>query len=662
MKELVVNVEQDHIEKQTQSPIKQALKELIWNSLDADAGRINIILKRQNEYIEEINIEDDGHGLSYTDAEKFFSQLGGSQKQFTQRSPKNRKFHGREGRGRFKAFSIGTLVNFISTYYDKSEKKRYTFQIEHDYNNIKRPKLDDKKATSSPAGFKVAIYNINEKNLGQLTNKSDDIVNDLEKSFAAYHQCYNDFDVYYDNQKLDFSKAIKANSPKSFIVAKDGENYNFNLNIIEWNNKTSDKKYIYLCGASGIAYKEILLGIKSDNTSVYLMSDYIEKLNSNNEIELAPDSDDVLKQAISESKKLVRTYLREKEHVKAFEFIKELKEKKIYPYTKSESDENEVEKTERQLFDIIALNINQYSDFYDKNKNDIVNSKMFFTLLKELLSQKKNYLEVLSEVIKLPEDKIRDLKELLEEIPFQNIISTANEVRNRLKVIHGIRDIFHKKEIRQNMLERKHFQKIVENETWIFGDDYTIGATDQTLRNVLKAHINHLGRSDFQEELDISNDELCDIPDLCLFKQYSLGQAGRYKNLVVEIKRPSKKITEKELGQIQKYAFAVEADTRFTKENTEWLFILLINDLDDYSKKVCEQKDREWGQIHNNIYVKIWDDVLNQAESRHKYILDKLNYRITDENQGINHLKEKYNDIFADVEKSIVTKSQKNQK
>ncbi|MBK8045336.1 MAG: hypothetical protein IPK21_23390 [Haliscomenobacter sp.] len=89
--------------------------------------------------------------------------------------------------------------------------------------------------------------------------------------------------------------------------------------------------------------------------------------------------------------------------------------------------------------------------------------------------------------------------------------------------------------------ERTQFHRIIVRETWLFGDDYTYGADDVSLKNVLKAYLQHLGREDFEEVVnDEENSELGKIPDICLWKQYNLGESGYFKNLVIELKKAFK--------------------------------------------------------------------------------------------------------------------------
>src|SRR6185503_8163293 len=102
MKQVQVKVQSDHLERMTRvkSPI-DAIAELIWNALDADATEIRVDIKTGFlDGVEEIIVSDNGHGIDYLQAEPAFSNLGGSWKRSTLQSRNKRRMHGKAGQGR----------------------------------------------------------------------------------------------------------------------------------------------------------------------------------------------------------------------------------------------------------------------------------------------------------------------------------------------------------------------------------------------------------------------------------------------------------------------------------------------------------------------------------------------------------------------------------
>ena len=208
-------------------------------------------------------------------------------------------------------------------------------------------------------------------------------------------------------------------------------------------------------------------------------------------------------------------------------------------------------------------------------------------------------------------------------------------------------------EYSKKIKERKHLHKIVVKETWIFGDDYTYGADDLSLKNVLKTHLQYLGREDFEEIINSEdNSDLGIIPDVCLWQQYNLGKADYLENLVIELKKPTKNAGIEELNQIKTYATKVSEDARFTKDKTKWTFILLVKDVKNEIKNDMEQEDRIYGHVikskHVNVFVKCWGDVIRTAETKYKYIKDKLNLNLQTNEDALSLLREKYKQYLPD--------------
>src|SRR5277367_5494208 len=104
-----VEVKSDFLEKITRAKPVQALAELIWNSLDADARKVEVFVE-ENEMgaMSRVIIRDNGSGIEFAEAPALFSSLGGSWKRSrTTTKSEGRFLHGQDGRGRFKVFAIG---------------------------------------------------------------------------------------------------------------------------------------------------------------------------------------------------------------------------------------------------------------------------------------------------------------------------------------------------------------------------------------------------------------------------------------------------------------------------------------------------------------------------------------------------------------------------
>jgi DNA topoisomerase VI subunit B len=139
-----IGVESDHIESLTRASGINALSELIWNSLDADATEVHVeYTKNVLGGFESLSIYDNGHGLTFEKAKEVFSRVGGSEKKTKGLSPSGRSYHGKEGKGRYKSLALGDTVNFSSNYY--SNGSAYNFTAVLDRNNLSRTEISDLK-------------------------------------------------------------------------------------------------------------------------------------------------------------------------------------------------------------------------------------------------------------------------------------------------------------------------------------------------------------------------------------------------------------------------------------------------------------------------------------------------------------------------------------
>jgi Histidine kinase-, DNA gyrase B-, and HSP90-like ATPase len=153
-----VEVQGDFLERQAQAHPVQALAELIWNGLDADAGRVDVHLKYDDfGAVNRIIVRDDGQGMAHADAPTFFTRLGGSWKKPGMRTKrKGRMIHGHEGRGRFKAFALGRVADWHVTYM-RDDGSLYAYDttiLEYSIQNVRVS--DEKPVSRGTTGVEVA--------------------------------------------------------------------------------------------------------------------------------------------------------------------------------------------------------------------------------------------------------------------------------------------------------------------------------------------------------------------------------------------------------------------------------------------------------------------------------------------------------------------------
>ena len=186
-----IQVQDDHLERiaQTRKPIL-AVAELIWNAVDADATRIDVILIDDDlNGLRAVEVADNGHGIPHAHAEELFTRLGGSWKQSRLHSIKEKRIlHGKEGRGRFRAFSLGRVVDWDVRAADPlGALQRYRISMIKDH--MRRVVISDTTLASDGTGSGVTVT-VSEAEKEFRSLRDDTALDDLAQIFALYLRQY----------------------------------------------------------------------------------------------------------------------------------------------------------------------------------------------------------------------------------------------------------------------------------------------------------------------------------------------------------------------------------------------------------------------------------------------------------------------------------------
>lgn len=649
-----VDVKQDHLAKVSQGKPLLCLSELIWNSLDADATEVTVEVQNGelNEAI--ISIKDNGFAFEYAEAKKLFSPLGGSWKKAAKFSKKERrKLHGAEGKGRFKAFSLGRVVEWTVNY--QNGKGYKTFNIEGKSDSIEYFEISNERdCDDKKTGVHVKISELH-KNFQLLD--LDRTFYDIAPIFALYVADYPNVNIFVNKNRIDPGKFIKNRTEynlgefrtKEGIIAAKVE-------IIEWNDL--QKKQIHLCNNNGfplLEIEKISKGYGDFSFSAYIKSDLFEKLEKKDLLGLAELNEDVSKiHQVAEIK--IKKHFRDIELRLSEDIIAKWKAEDIYPFKNEPLDE--IDKAERQVFDIIALNVAENIPNFEGSDRS---TKAFqFRILKQSIENSPDELqEIISEVLKLPFNKQVELAELLQEVSLESIINSSKVISDRLKFIAGLEEIIFNPTLQKKTKERSQLHKLISANTWIFGDAFSLTVNDQSLTEVLRNHLKILGNNiEIDDPVTVMKGKK-GIVDIMLSKAVSRNHSDEREHLVIELKAPKVLVNQENIAQIEKYAFAVIEDERFKGLKTRWHFWIISTDLDKYATMKSRQQGYEKGIIFKSdpssekdltIWVKTWSEIFAECKHRLEFIKTNLNLNVTLD-QGFQYLKSKYPEYTKNLDK-----------
>jgi len=646
MPEIKVTVQQDHLERLAlcKNPVI-GLEELIWNALDADSNSITVELSLNAiGGLQQIIVRDDGLGIPYPHALEYFKRLGGSWKKHTSRTQNEKRIlHGKMGQGRFKAYSIGENVTWETTYSENSHYSSYTIYsstTKLGWFNISEPS----STTTNQPGTTVTIDNLKEKTTKIDTQKAAD---ELSETFALYLLEYPHVKIKFHDHLIDPSTFIAHRTNiQSQIINIDGREIQYELSIIEWTNNKD--RSLCLCDQSGFVLLKKPLGVHTPGIriTVYLKSDYLRELSESGNLYIE-DSHEGLKLLLTKAKESIKDYYRTRAAERSKGLIQEWKKLEIYPYSGEAT--NAIETIERQVFDVLALNVNEYLPSFSESETQ--SKKLSLSLIKEALERNPGGLHnILSNVIKLPKEKVEELDSLLKKTTLSKIISASKTVADRLDFISGLELLIY--DYKKSLKERSQLHKILAENTWIFGEEFHLTLSDKSLNAVLQKHINILGRENVNPTTPVLRDDgSIGIVDLMLSRTTPQPRGDRHTHLIIELKRPSQKIDMNVLSQTQQYALAVSRDERFVNLDTEWVFWALSNEMSDDAKQMSQQVNRAEGIVFQakniTVWSMPWSKVFESCKSRLRFFKEKLGYESDDEST-LQHLHRLYNQYLPE--------------
>jgi hypothetical protein len=613
----------------------KCLFEYIWNSFDAGATEVKInyeLPKSEIGYIRDISIEDNGKGWDFKNEKNTKTFLASSKQN---ENKKNKSLpRGKDGSARYVFIWIADYLEVFSS--------KQMLKLNKD------TKVEPIPYEEAPKkGTKIVIYNPINIFCDILYNE-ESLRKELILQFCWFLKQNPSFNIMVNDKNID----LKINIEKEKTLHKkdfdaDIQNYindNFHVNIVLWKEKPAEWSSFYFMDNNDRETFTKSTGMNKKNDafwhSVYVKSDLFkddkleddETINNKldfgeNEIKKKQNSIiKILKQKLIELRK---PYLIQQSD----NIILNLKEDNLIPKL-SEFGIYDEESYEYLLKTIYTISP---SLFVGRDKKE---KKFICATFAGLLSTQDNNLIklILEQLQDLSDSEKKDLLDILKRTSLANVVKTIKEIDNRLQVIDDLQKLLF--EYEKPTLEVKHLQKVLNDNFWIFGEQFRLFSnTEGRLKDTLFKYSKDILKIDNPPITTQSRSEL----DLFLVKTESENE-NRQRNIVVEIKRPSKKLGKNEYDQIEKYSIVIMKESVCNSKNMYWEFYLIGNDYDDYIAKTKIENARSHGEIQRGltssldegrikIYVRKWSDIL-QVEWRYKmkYLREKLEIQSKDIN------------------------------
>lgn len=386
-----------------------AIAELIWNALDAEATEVHVAFTlNELDGLEAIHITDNGQGLHYDDGILVFQSLGGSWKKSSGRTHElRRELHGKYGKGRFRAFTLGRQVTWDSVYEEAGD--RYRFTIAGSADRLGEFEISNARgAREAPTGMTVTLKDPPMECGVLLGVKALQEVTDI---FALYLRQYPDVRIVYDNTLLDPANAERGFTRYTLddLVMENGERVAIDLEVVEWN--LPGKRGVYLCDEHGFMRHNALprLHFRGFSYTAYVKSSHITVLDREGLLQAGELSPDV-RQILEAARAKLREHFALQEATRAVDTLERWRAENIYPYR--HEARNDRDANERRIFDIYATHLHQiFPDFATASPRS---KRLTLALLKELVAAEPTRVaRILDQVLEFPEDKEEAILELM---------------------------------------------------------------------------------------------------------------------------------------------------------------------------------------------------------------------------------------------------------
>ncbi|MCB0410139.1 MAG: hypothetical protein KDD29_07955, partial [Flavobacteriales bacterium] len=434
-------------------------------------------------------------------------------------------------------------------------------------------------------------------------------------------------DELISNQE-DFNVEIQDTNGK--------DTHTFNCKFIQWSRKLVDEysRFYFINEEEKLKYqKTTKLNNKGDQFyhSIIVKSPFFENFvydeneDNNGTAKLFNFREDskIFNKLINELnnylKKKRKPFLRNYASV----LIKEFEEQKVMPeFGKNKWDEvrkDELETLVKELYEVepalfVKLNVEQ--------------KKTFLHLLNLVLDsdERESLFKILENVIDLDFEERQELEKILKTTKLSNIIKALRLVHDRLIVLNKLKELVFKHELKAN--EVNHLQKVIEEHYWILGEEYNfVCSAEVKFEEALRRYIYVLRGEDVKTKIE-HPDKLKEVDIFVTGQDYRNG----IHNIIIELKSPTsvKKLTNLQLGQIEKYKSTILAIDEFNDLSCQWSFYLIGQDYDtDISEKIDSAKNHGLKNLviqskNYKIFVFKWSEIINDVEIRLRWLNEKL--------------------------------------
>lgn len=628
----------------------QAFRELINNSLQGNAKNIEISIEYVNEAnikspINSVEIKDDGFGVPFNEFDNRILEIGTTVKSSGQ------------GIGRFSALQIGELMHIETVGYD-SQQKRFSktkFSIDTlDFNDAQLEETEfnvdyEYLGKEQNSYYKVVIEQLHHSKQEKIAKRNRIHENFLKRNINQAIFEHYPYEIFHDTVKfivnghtLKRDEFVIDKPSKKTIDYTDKKGKEHQFNFYFYNIKSSLKKV-------KVFFQTDNAGLKSVAHEYTYSSDwytpdlgtwfiYIESPMLNTDLFRNLDLETLGEAEINNLKNTIKETINDffKAKNKRFEkFLKDLEKDRYYPY---QNNEYPASKSQEILFKKVAYLLEDEHKLIQKD--DKIRNFLYPLLDKAIGNGNIEY--IFKKVLKLSDESLEKFHNLLEKTDLEDVVHFASIVAEKIEFLEFLYELTYG-EISEHLKERSQLHKIVENELWLFGENYNGTPklwSDKKIGNILnelrEKFFTYEPTEDDENLIELEDNGLNDITDLFFFNE-KITDSSIKEIMVVELKSPKCAISKKELNQIDEYAFTIEQHSALPNDKVKYKLLLISSKLTKFAKSQVNSRRLNFPdnpfmydkktERNIEVYIMEWSELIEQNNRKLGYLSNKLNIK-----------------------------------
>lgn len=619
---------------------KQAIAEFIWNGFDAKASTVNVRFESNDlDHITQVIISDNGEGIEFENLNQTFGAFLDSVKRNSfQRSSYNR---GKKGKGRYSFATFSSKATWHTVYCKGDNLLEYDIVI----TKAKKEEYEDLNKVVSKASHTGTDVILDDLfGVTGYSFENDEFKEYLAKEFGWFLFLNKNvgYSLEINGVPIEYEHLIAENDKKTLeINDSDGQKHTFLITYLRWVDNIGDKYYYYFLNQEKREVSKKLTSYNNNaidfHHSVFIESSFFNSFDlshdsSDGETLFSGEANNVVFKALKND---LNEYLfrKQKDFIRgnaAEELVVSFETKGVFP--KFSKNKYDLERKKDLIQVVKELYCIQPKVFKGLKREQEVTFLGFLNLLLDT-DERENILQIIEGIVKLTAEERKELVNVLKRNNFSKVLATIKLIENRFTVVELIRALVF--DLKKFTTERNHIQKVIEENYWLFGEQYHLASADDNFEKLLSNYLyiidgiegsQKMESYDWKRRPDIFMCRKRNIPDTH-DNEYELEE-----NIMVELKRPTVIITKKEFRQIDDYLDIILKEDRFNSQLRRWKFYVISNKVDDYIEKQYlsfQDKGKRFlvqqaGRYE--IYALTWDDLFRSFNIRHKYLLEKLEF------------------------------------